>query len=107
VPAHLQPRLFQQPVPGEDGAGGLGLMITRFLIERMGGTIRIDAPYTPNHPALQPCGAVFSITLPQAHRESIDAAIGRPAPRQGEPVDDDDPSAAQPNRSATDLDRRR
>lgn len=107
VPAHLQAHLFQRPLPGEDGAGGLGLMTTRFLIERMGGAIRSHASCTPAHPALQPCGAVFTIMLPQTRHEPPNADGIRRAdpPRQGDPVDDDHCSAAEPERSTTHLDR--
>ena len=69
IPASLRPRMFEKfsQADGTDrraqGGTGLGLYITRMLVERMGGRIRADDV---------PSGASFSVAFP--------LASARPAP---------------------------
>jgi len=57
VPDHLRRQIFTQPVEHPDKEGGRGLMLTRQMINDMGGSIRL-LPDQPNQ------GAVFLIKLP-------------------------------------------
>lgn len=56
IPEDLLPHLFHRFVKGKNGDVGLGLAITRAIIERSGGTIEVkNGVFT---------GAIFRITLP-------------------------------------------
>jgi len=59
----IQGRLFQSQVTTKE-RGGSGLILTRQLIEDMGGTIRLISPNTET-------GAVFSILLPEMDANPI------------------------------------
>ncbi len=67
----ILPRLFKrfQRIEGNNSAqrgGGLGLAITRQLVERQGGTVQVES--TPGS------GSTFTITLVQAHEQSFAVA---------------------------------
>ncbi len=71
IPPEMLPRLFSrfQRVDGNSSSqrgGGLGLAITRQLIERQGGTVRVDS--APGR------GSTFSITLQQANERTLAVA---------------------------------
>jgi len=73
IPPEILPRLFKrfQRVDGNNSqhrGGGLGLNITRQLVELQGG--RVSATSEPGH------GSVFSVTLMQAHEHSF--AVAQP-----------------------------
>jgi signal transduction histidine kinase len=56
IPEELLPHLFHRFVKGKDGENGLGLAISRAIVERCGG--QIEAANQTNG------GALFSVTLP-------------------------------------------
>ncbi|WP_068786287.1 sensor histidine kinase [Paenibacillus phocaensis] len=56
IPEELLPHLFHRFVKGKEGENGLGLAISRAIVERCGG--QIEAANQPNG------GALFSVTLP-------------------------------------------
>lgn len=64
IPAHLRQHLFRKfsrlPTPQRIEGTGLGLYLTRHLIEAMGGTIDVDS--TPGR------GSTFRFTVPAAER---------------------------------------
>ncbi|GAB4433554.1 MAG: ATP-binding protein [Chloroflexi bacterium OHK40] len=71
IAPEVLPRLFQrfQRIEGNNSAqrgGGLGLAITRQLIERQGGSVRVSS--TPGH------GSTFSIILQQANEHTLAVA---------------------------------
>jgi len=71
IPPEMLPRLFSrfQRIDGNSSSqrgGGLGLAITRQLIERQGGTVRVDS--APGR------GSTFSITLQQANERTLAVA---------------------------------
>ncbi len=71
IPPEILPRLFSrfQRVDGNSSSqrgGGLGLAITRQLIECQGGTVRVDS--APGR------GSTFSITLQQANERTLAVA---------------------------------
>ncbi|MCK9911295.1 ATP-binding protein, partial [Microbacteriaceae bacterium K1510] len=56
IPAHLLPNLFHRFVKGKDGENGLGLAISRAIIERCGGSVTAYNGLVT--------GATFRITFP-------------------------------------------
>ncbi|MCS6880155.1 MAG: ATP-binding protein [Oscillochloridaceae bacterium] len=71
IPTAMLPRLFSrfQRIEGNSSSqrgGGLGLAITRQLIERQGGTVRVDS--APGR------GSTFSVTLQQANEQTLAVA---------------------------------
>ncbi|MDG0809770.1 sensor histidine kinase [Cohnella rhizosphaerae] len=57
-PDALLPHLFHRFVKGKDGENGLGLAISRAIVERCGGLIRADNQASG--------GAVISLSFPQS-----------------------------------------
>jgi signal transduction histidine kinase len=74
VDENLRAAMFRRPVTSKEGHGGYGLLITRQMIESMGGKIRL-LPQRPN------AGAVFSIKLPYAPKP--EALPGNPGETHG------------------------
>jgi len=58
IPAHLRPRLFEPFATGRVDGTGLGLVLSRRIVERQGGALVLrDA---------RAAGAVFEVRLPLA-----------------------------------------
>jgi GAF domain-containing protein len=60
IPDRLWPSIFQSPTARSDGGLGFGLLFVRFIVENLGGTIRL-LKQPPGH------GATFVLRLPIHH----------------------------------------
>jgi GAF domain-containing protein len=60
IPDRLWLSIFQSPTVRSDGSLGFGLLFVRFIVEKMGGTIRLLEPQPGR-------GAAFSLRLPIHH----------------------------------------
>ncbi len=59
VPPHIEPLLFHQPVPRENGRQGRGLLLVRFIAEQYGGSVELVW-------SLQGQGSCFALKIPLA-----------------------------------------
>lgn len=66
IPAPLQQRILREPISSKGANRGIGLLMARFMIESMGGSI--DLLSSPSG-----CGAVFAIRLPLVNEERREA----------------------------------
>jgi len=77
IPENLRPHLFERfsHGPAKKSGMGLGLYLTRMLVERYGGTIRVDdPPGTEDRPGFS---VTFRLKVPSPGEEACGAALDR------------------------------